>query len=588
MKRLEKWYIRNKKGNVEKISNKFNISKILAKLLINRDIIDDDIIYKFLYPNIEYQYDEELMSDFKIAINLIKVKISQNKKIRIIGDYDVDGITSVYILYDCLKKIGADVDYYIPHRINDGYGINKNIVLEAKAQGVDTIITCDNGISQLEALEIAKNMDMTYIITDHHDIASDKNNSDNTIFNLADAVINPHKYSCKYPNKSICGAGIAYKIARNLQKIYNIPNYNTNYIEFVALATICDVVDIRGENRVFVAEGLNRLKNTANNGLKTLLVKVGLMDKKISTYHIGFIIGPILNASGRLESALLALELFTTDEADKIDEISEKLISLNQERKEMTETGANSVFEIIENNYMDDKVLVVYEPNIHESIAGIVAGRVKEKYNKPTIILTKSKNSVKGSARSIDEYNIYNELYKCKDILLNFGGHPMAAGLSLEKSYIEDLRHKLNSLSELTQEDIMNKIYIDMPLPLSTIDERLIKEIELLEPFGTGNPKPLFGAKNIDILKLNVLGKNENVLKFVAECNGKIYNNLILFQKLDEFSNGLKLFYKDNTLEKILLGKENSCKIDIIYYPELNVYNGIAQLQLIIKNYRFI
>ncbi len=585
---MEKWYIRNKKGNVEKISNKFNISKILAKLLINRDIIDDDIIYKFLYPNIEYQYDEELMSDFKIAINLIKVKISQNKKIRIIGDYDVDGITSVYILYDCLKKIGADVDYYIPHRINDGYGINKNIVLEAKAQGVDTIITCDNGISQLEALEIAKNMDMTYIITDHHDIASDKNNSDNTIFNLADAVINPHKYSCKYPNKSICGAGIAYKIARNLQKIYNIPNYNTNYIEFVALATICDVVDIRGENRVFVAEGLNRLKNTANNGLKTLLVKVGLMDKKISTYHIGFIIGPILNASGRLESALLALELFTTDEADKIDEISEKLISLNQERKEMTETGANSVFEIIENNYMDDKVLVVYEPNIHESIAGIVAGRVKEKYNKPTIILTKSKNSVKGSARSIDEYNIYNELYKCKDILLNFGGHPMAAGLSLEKSYIEDLRHKLNSLSELTQEDIMNKIYIDMPLPLSTIDERLIKEIELLEPFGTGNPKPLFGAKNIDILKLNVLGKNENVLKFVAECNGKIYNNLILFQKLDEFSNGLKLFYKDNTLEKILLGKENSCKIDIIYYPELNVYNGIAQLQLIIKNYRFI
>ncbi len=585
---MEKWYIRNKKGNVEKISNKFNISKILAKLLINRDIIDDDIIYKFLYPNIEYQYDEELMSDFKIAINLIKVKISQNKKIRIIGDYDVDGITSVYILYDCLKKIGADVDYYIPHRINDGYGINKNIVLEAKAQGVDTIITCDNGISQLEALEIAKNMDMTYIITDHHDIASDKNNSDNTIFNLADAVINPHKYSCKYPNKSICGAGIAYKIARNLQKIYNIPNYNTNYIEFVALATICDVVDIRGENRVFVAEGLNRLKNTANNGLKTLLVKVGLMDKKISTYHIGFIIGPILNASGRLESALLALELFTTDEADKIDEISEKLISLNQERKEMTETGANSVFEIIENNYMDDKVLVVYEPNIHESIAGIVAGRVKEKYNKPTIILTKSKNSVKGSARSIDEYNIYNELYKCKDILLNFGGHPMAAGLSLEKSYIEDLRHKLNSLSELTQEDIMNKIHIDMPLPLSTIDERLIKEIELLEPFGTGNPKPLFGAKNIDILKLNVLGKNENVLKFVAECNGKIYNNLILFQKLDEFSNGLKLFYKDNTLEKILLGKENSCKIDIIYYPELNVYNGIAQLQLIIKNYRFI
>ncbi|HPP31956.1 MAG TPA: single-stranded-DNA-specific exonuclease RecJ [Soehngenia sp.] len=585
---MEKWYIRNKKGNIEKISNEFNISKVLAKLLINRDITDADNIYKFLNPNIESQYDEELMNDFKTAINLIKLKISQRKKIRIIGDYDVDGITSVYILYDCLRKIGADVDYYIPHRVTDGYGINKTIVLEAKAQGVDTIITCDNGISQLEPLEIAKNMEMTYIITDHHDIAIDNNNIDNPIFKLADAVINPHKYSCKYPNKNICGAGIAYKIARSLQKNYSIANYNTNYLEFVALATVCDVVDLRDENRIFVVEGLNRIKATENIGLKTLLRKVGLMDKNITTYHIGFIIGPILNASGRLESALLALELFITNEIDRIDEISDKLIALNQERKDMTEIGVNSVIKIIEDNFRDDNVLVVYEPTIHESIAGIIAGRVKEKYNKPTIVLTKSKNNIKGSARSIEEYHMYNELYKCKDILLNFGGHPMAAGLSLEKSNIDTLRHKLNNLSGLTQEDIANKIYIDMPLSLSNVDEKLIQEINILNPCGAGNPKPLFGAKGINILKLNVLGKNENVLKFVAEYKGKIYNNIILFQSLNEFSNSLKLFYNDDTLEELLLGKENSSRIDIIYYPELNIYNGITQVQFIIKNYRFI
>lgn len=585
---MEKWYIRNKKGNIEKISNEFKISKILAKLLINRDITDNDNIYKFLYPKIESQYDGELMNDFSTAINLIKSKISQRKKIRIIGDYDVDGITSVYILYDCLKKIGADVDYYIPHRINDGYGINKTIVLEAKAQGIDTIITCDNGISQLEPLEIAKNMGMTYIITDHHDIAIDNNNIANPIFKLADAVINPHKYSCNYPNKNICGAGIAYKIARNLQKTYSIANYNTNYLEFVALATVCDVVDLRDENRIFVVEGLNKIKTTENVGLKTLLRKTGLMDKNITTYHIGFIIGPILNASGRLESALLALELFVTNEIDRIDEISDKLIVLNQERKDMTEIGVNSVIKIIEENFLNDNVLVVYEPTIHESIAGIIAGRVKEKYNKPTIVLTKSKNNIKGSARSIDEYHMYNELYKCKEILLNFGGHPMAAGLSLEKSNIDNLRHKLNNLSKLTKENIANKIYIDMPLPLSSVDEKLIQEINILNPFGTGNPKPLFGAKNINILKLNVLGKNDNVLKFVVEHKGKIYNNIILFQSLNEFSNSLKLFYGDNTLEELLLGKENSSKIDIIYYPELNVYNGITQVQFIIKNYRFI
>lgn len=585
---MEKWYIRNKKGNIEKISSEFNISKILARLLINRDITDSENIYKFLYPKIEAQYDGELMSDFSAAINLIKSKISKREKIRVIGDYDVDGITSTYILYDCLKKIGADVDYYIPHRINDGYGINKTIVLEAKAQGVDTIITCDNGISQLEPLQIAKNMGMTYIITDHHDIAIDNNNIDNPIFKLADAVINPHKYSCRYPNKNICGAGIAYKIARNLQKNFCIKNYNTNYLEFVALATICDVADLRDENRIFVVEGLSRISTTENLGLKILLRKIGLEDKNINTYDVGFIIGPTLNASGRLESALLALELFVTKELDRIEEISDKLIALNQERKDMTEIGVNSVVKKIEENFLNDNVLVVYEPTIHESVAGIIAGRIKEKYNKPTIILTKSKNNVKGSARSIDKYNIYNELYKCKDILLSFGGHPMAAGLSLEKYHIEDLRVKLNNFSTLTQEDITNKIHIDMPLPLNIIDEKLIKEIELLEPFGTGNPKPLFGAKNLQIIRLSVFGKNENVLKFVVKYNERIYNNIILFQNLNEFSNSLKLFYGDNTLEELLLGKENSSKMDIIYYPELNIFNGNIQVQFIIKNYRFI
>ncbi|MBC7088230.1 MAG: single-stranded-DNA-specific exonuclease RecJ [Tissierellales bacterium] len=585
---MEKWYIRNKTGNIDKISNEFNISKVLAKLLVNRDIIDNESINNFLYPDINNQYDELLFNDFQIAINIIKKKISENKKIRVIGDYDVDGISSTYILYDCLNKIGADVDFYIPHRVNDGYGINKTIVLEAKAKGIDTIITCDNGISQLEALEIAKNMDMTYIITDHHDIATENNNKNNPIFNLADVVINPHKYSCKYPNKSICGTGIAYKLARSLQRTYKIPHYNTNYIEFVALATICDIVDMRDENRIFVVEGLKKIKNTENIGLRTLLNKCGLMDKEINTYHIGFILGPIFNATGRLESALLALELLTTNEPDKASDIADKLIELNQERKDMTQESLDRIFNTIENSYTNDKVLVVYNPKVHESVAGIVAGKVKERYHKPAIILTKSKNHVKGSARSIEEYNIYNELFKCKDILLNFGGHPMAAGLSLDESMIEHLRYKLNNLTTLTDEDLIDKIYIDLPLPIENLTEKLIEEIKLIEPCGNGNPKPLFGAKDLEILKLNVFGKNKNVLKFMLKSREKTYQNIVLFKNYDEFSLEIESIYGKNTLENMLLGKENSCKIDIIYYPEFNIYNGYKQIQIIIKNYRFV
>lgn len=585
---MEKWFIRNKKYDYKEIASEFEISEIVAKLLINRDIYEKKDIELFLNPQFDRLNSAELMKDLLKASDIIIQKIKDKKRIRIVGDFDVDGIMSVYILYKGLKSFGAEVDYIIPDRVIDGYGININIVNNAKEEGIDTIITCDNGIAAINQIKHAKELGMTVIVTDHHDIPyTEENNTKVYLSTDADAIINPKQLDCKYPFKNLCGAGIVYRFIRYLSDRLNL-NKKDEYLEFVAIATICDVVDLVGENRIIVRKGLEALNSTKNIGLKALIDMCGVLNKEIGVYHVGFILGPTINASGRLDTALYALELLLTEDMQLAYEMAKNLRDLNDDRRKMTIDGVDKVIDQIEAKKMQkSKVLVVYEPDIHESIAGIIAGRIKDKYNMPTIVLTKGIEGVKGSARSIEEYNMFEELSKCKDLLNRFGGHSMAAGLSLDEDNIDELRSRLNQYTILTEEDLIPKIYIDMQLPFEYINYKLINEIKILEPYGKGNSKPLFGEKNIRIKKGSLLGAKKNVLKLsLISPRGQKMEGII-FNDIQSCLEDVKSKYGEVQLNNMLNGIENNILVDILYYPEVNEYNGNVSLQVIIKNYRF-
>ena len=585
---MEKWFIRNKKYDYKEIASEFEISEIVAKLLINRDIYEKKDIELFLNPQFDRLNSAELMKDLLKASDIIIQKIKDKKRIRIVGDFDVDGIMSVYILYKGLKSFGAEVDYIIPDRVIDGYGININIVNNAKEEGIDTIITCDNGIAAINQIKHAKELGMTVIVTDHHDIPyTEENNTKVYLSTDADAIINPKQLDCKYPFKNLCGAGIVYRFIRYLSDRLNL-NKKDEYLEFVAIATICDVVDLVGENRIIVRKGLEALNSTKNIGLKALIDMCGVLNKEIGVYHVGFILGPTINASGRLDTALYALELLLTEDMQLAYEMAKNLRDLNDDRRKMTIDGVDKVIDQIEAKKMQkSKVLVVYEPDIHESIAGIIAGRIKDKYNMPTIVLTKGIEGVKGSARSIEEYNMFEELSKCKDLLNRFGGHSMAAGLSLDEDNIDELRSRLNQYTILTEEDLIPKIYIDMQLPFEYINYKLINEIKILEPYGKGNSKPLFGEKNIRIKKGSLLGAKKNVLKLSLISSRGQRMEGIIFNDIQSCLEDVKSKYGEVQLNNMLNGIENNILVDILYYPEVNEYNGNVSLQVIIKNYRF-
>ena len=585
---MEKWFIRNKKYDYKEIASEFEISEIVAKLLINRDIYEKKDIELFLNPQFDRLNSAELMKDLLKASDIIIQKIKDKKRIRIVGDFDVDGIMSVYILYKGLKSFGAEVDYIIPDRVIDGYGININIVNNAKEEGIDTIITCDNGIAAINQIKHAKELGMTVIVTDHHDIPyTEENNTKVYLSTDADAIINPKQLDCKYPFKSLCGAGVVYRFIRYLSDRLNL-NKKDEYLEFVAIATICDVVDLVGENRIIVRKGLEALNSTKNIGLKALIDMCGVLNKEIGVYHVGFILGPTINASGRLDTALYALELLLTEDMQLAYEMAKNLRDLNDDRRKMTIDGVDKVIDQIEAKKMQkSKVLVVYEPDIHESIAGIIAGRIKDKYNMPTIVLTKGIEGVKGSARSIEEYNMFEELSKCKDLLNRFGGHSMAAGLSLDEDNIDELRSRLNQYTILTEEDLIPKIYIDMQLPFEYINYKLINEIKILEPYGKGNSKPLFGEKNIRIKKGSLLGAKKNVLKLSLISSRGQRMEGIIFNDIQSCLEDVKSKYGEVQLNNMLNGIENNILVDILYYPEVNEYNGNVSLQVIIKNYRF-
>ncbi|NMA50131.1 MAG: single-stranded-DNA-specific exonuclease RecJ [Tissierellia bacterium] len=586
---MTNWFIKNRKEDINKVATDNNISKVLAKLLINRGISNKSEIKEFLNPDINKMHSPNLLDDLNAATSIIKNKVEKNFKIRIVGDFDVDGIMSVYILYTVLSAIGADVDYVIPDRVLDGYGINNHIVLNAKAQGVDTIITCDNGISAFEPIKTAKNMDMTVIVTDHHDIPyTTVKGKLEYLLPEADAIINPKKKSCKYPFKNLCGAAVAFKLAQNLILEYKCDFDEKDLLEFVALATICDVVDLVGENRTIVVEGLKRLQNTKNIGLNALIETTGLHDKNIGVYHVGFILGPSFNASGRLDSAVLGLSLLLEENLNKATQIAEILKALNEERKKLTLDGLEKIDKIIESQYIKDKVIVVFHPDLHESIAGIIAGRLKEKYNKPTIVLTKVSEGAKGSARSIEEYNIYEELTKCADLLTKYGGHPMAAGINLLEENIEKLRRRLNKNCSLTNKDLTSKTYIDMPYPIQSINESFIREIGRLEPYGKGNPKPIFGDKNANIKKASILGKDKNVLKLMFDKDDGKNNEAIIFRDIEKWVSDIETVYGTEEKDKLFAGLDNNIRMDILFYPSINEYMGNKTIQFIIDDYRLL
>ncbi|WP_061313304.1 single-stranded-DNA-specific exonuclease RecJ [Clostridium botulinum] len=586
----ERWFVKNIKADYKNISKKYGISELITRLMVNRNIVEDDMIKNYINPNYSNFHDPYEMKDIEKAAKILKEKIELKEKIRIIGDYDVDGVISVYILYTALKKCGANVDYEIPDRIKDGYGINKKIILEAKNDEVDTLLTCDNGISAIEQIKYAKELGMTVIVTDHHDIPFVEDEKGDRIFisSEADSIINPKQIECGYKFDKICGAGVAFKLIEVLYEKMKISKEELyRLIEFVAIATVCDVVDLIDENRIFVKNGLKMINNTTNLGLKYLMKETKMDGKEISTYHLGFVIGPCINASGRLDSAKKGLKLLLSQDEEEALNLAKELVELNDERKSMTSDGVEKAIEIIEGSTMkDDKVFVIYIPQVHESLAGIIAGRIREKYNVPTIILTKAEEGVKGSGRSIEEYNMFEELLTCKDLLNKFGGHPMAAGLSLNENNIDLLREGLNRNTKLTEEELIPKITIDLPLVLENINYDMINDLELLEPFGKGNSKPLFGAKNVNAVKAMVLGQNKNVLKIkLKTTSGRVIDS-IYFGDIEEFEQYITKKYNYEELQKLYGGEFNSVNLDLVFYPSINEYNGNISIQIVIQNYR--
>ena len=580
--------VRNVKFNTAKLAQDLGVSEVVAKLLVNRGIYNLDIAKGFLDSSIDNLYNGLDMLGMSGAVELMKNSINNNEKILIVGDYDVDGVISTYILYRAISKCGGNVSFHIPDRIKEGYGINESIIRKASEDKVNIIITCDNGIAAIEQVKLAKELGIKVIITDHHDVPFIEENKERKyVVPDADFVINPKQENCNYKFDKICGAGVAYKFVQCLYKEFNIPNEELyDLIQYVAIATVCDVVDLVSENRILVKEGLKRINNTSNIGLRALFKETGLEDKEITVYSLGFVIGPSINASGRLEQAEWALKMLLSDNEIEAKELAEKLNDLNKERQELTKEGLEEAIEIIEkNNMAKDKVLVVYLEDVHESIAGIIAGRVREKYNLPTIILTKAHDGAKGSGRSIEEYNMFEELLKCKDLLGKFGGHPMAAGMSIPNENIDEFRNRLNNVTTLTDEDIIPKVSIDMGLSLSQINYELIDQISLLEPYGKANPKPTFGMKKLKVVEAKILGKNRNVLKLKL-TDGRLYIEGIYFGDIEDFENSIKDELGEIEYNKVFNGLSNNLYLDIICMPDINEFNGNKKVQLVISNYR--
>ncbi|MDU1578950.1 single-stranded-DNA-specific exonuclease RecJ [Finegoldia magna] len=574
---MNKWLINNRGNNFSEVSQRNNIHPLIAKILLNRNITD---FQTFLNPIAENSYhDPFLMKDMDKAVDIIINAIENDQNIRIVGDYDQDGNSSTMTLLDGLGYFTDKLSYDIPNRMTDGYGISFNIIDKCIEDNIDLIITCDNGISAIEQCEYAKQNGLKIIVTDHHQTI--KHDGKEIIPN-ADAVINPQQQSCKYPFKSLCGAGVCYKLiqAINVKKGYGMLECE-NLLQYVAMGTVCDIVDLKDENRYFVTKGLQEINNTDNYGLKCLIEMTGIRNG-VNVYSLGFIIGPCINAAGRLDTAKLGVELFRDENMDNVEAYAKILVDLNEKRKKLTEEGFNKAVEIIENTELiNDDILICNVEGIHESVCGIIAGRIKEKYNKPTLILTKSENEniLKGSGRSISEYDIFKEFDEFREMFVSFGGHPMACGLSIEEDKLDEFRTKVNQNSKLTEEDFVKKILIDSSFYVDKIDFDLIEEIDRLRPFGKDNPRPILGDRDLEIIFAKMIGKNKNVLKLKLLKNNKTMDAILFSEAIDKYNYLLEKF-GENVMSQLENSIACNAKIDIIYYPEINDFNNVKNIQL--------
>ncbi|MCD7835003.1 MAG: DHH family phosphoesterase [Lachnospiraceae bacterium] len=636
MKKKEKWYVAAKKADFSAIAAKFGIDQVTARLIRNRGIIGMESIQEYLHGDRSSLYEPELMKGCREAAELLAGKIREGKKIRIIGDYDIDGVCATYILYRAITGCGGCVDYEIPDRMKDGYGLNKRLIELAYQEQVDTILTCDNGISAIEEIAYAKEKGMTVIVTDHHEplflAAGDAEEQqeekdpairipilhENRIYRLpaADIVVNPHQPGCLYPYKKLCGAAVAWKVVCVLYRLMGHTQAEADeLLAFAGFATVGDVMDLDGENRILVKEGLKRLRHTKNPGMNALIRANKLEPTALTSYHIGFVLGPCINASGRLDTAKRSLRLLLSETEEEAEELAAQLKELNDERKAMTEEAEKAACALIESDerYQKDRVLVVYLPECHESIAGIVAGRLRERYYKPTFVLTDAKTPeedaeheageaadepgageacakdtgvAKGSGRSIEAYSMFEEMVKCQDLFLKFGGHPMAAGFSLEKNRISDMRRRLNENCTLTEDELAEKVSIDVAMPINYISSKVVEELSLLEPFGKGNEKPLFADTSLFVVSARILGKNKNVVKMRVQNRQGYTMDALLFGDPEPFQAYLRQKFGEKEVQNVFSGRSNRIHMDFTYYPSIDEYMGRTSLQIVIKNYR--
>lgn len=570
---MQKWRVYSKKADFDAIGSRFNIDPVTARIIRNRDVTDMENVDMYLNGMLDRLHDPMMMKDMDKAVSVIASSIRDNKHIRIIGDYDIDGICSIYILFKGLKICGADVDYEVPDRITDGYGINENLIKQAYEAGVEVIITCDNGIAAASQIDYANELGMTVVITDHHDVPYEEtDNGRRYIIPKAAAVVDPKQNDCRYPFKMLCGAGIAYKFIDCMVKEFQTgDSVMPELLQFAAIATVGDIVDLLDENRIIVKEGLKLIANTGNYGLNALMAVTGVSRESINAYHIGFVLGPCLNASGRLDSAKRALKMLVTDDRAEAERHAGELKDLNEERKKLTSEAVDKAVDMVENSSLkDDRVLVIFLPDCHESIAGIVAGRIREKYYKPVIVLTRGEQEAKGSARSIESYNMFEKLSECKDLFTRFGGHPMAAGLSLPEENIPEFRRRINEHCNLSEEDLTETVWIDVPMPLEYINEKLILELDGLEPFGKANPKPVFADKNISIRNIRAIGKDKQYTRMtIAKDSGMVIDAVGFFPCTE-----LETVYNKNG------------RISCTYYPEINEFRDKKQIQVCVTGYR--
>ena len=572
--------VQTKRADFNGLAKELSVSPVSVRIMRNRGMETKEAMERYLYGTLDGLYDGALMKNMGEAVNVLIKKLREEKRIRIIGDYDIDGVCASYLLLTGLRRAERElgkrtgpagstrIDYEIPDRVRDGYGINEAIIRQAAADGVDTLVTCDNGIAAAKEISLAKELGMTVVVTDHHEVPVEE---ERQVLPPADVVVDPKQEGETYPFREICGAVVAYKLVEKLYEASGVPREEwRELLEFAAIATVGDVMRLQDENRILVKYGLKQMARTRNLGLRKLVEKTGLDITDLSAYHIGFVIGPCLNAGGRLQTAKAALRLFLSEDEAEAEQLAEELKELNDVRKDMTKKGEDEAIAQVEERYMGDKVLVVFLPDCHESLAGIIAGRVREHFHKPSIVLTRSGDMVKGSGRSIEPYHMFRELTKVRDLLPKFGGHPMAAGLSIKEEDVPEFRKRLNENAELTEDDFIPRVWIDVPMPLEYVTEGLVEELKRLEPFGQGNEKPLFAQKGLMIRSLRVLGKNRNVVKL-----GLVTDTGLSMDGL--------LFGDGDALQRELAGRD---RIDIVYYPDINEYNGNRTLQAVIRNYK--